>query len=83
METSDATFFLVRQKQWDTFRFRVYFIGSTLEAKHFCYTLAIDDFYEVDKYDFQGRVFTLDKDEPVKGIHTILDYKKRCIISNN
>jgi hypothetical protein len=73
LETSDATFFLVRKKQCDTLRFWVYFIGSTLEAKNFCYTLAIADDYEVDKYDFQGRVFTLDKDEPLKGSVFIME----------
>ena len=68
LETSEETFFLVRQKQYDTLRFRVYFVGSPLESKNYIYNLSICDKAGQEKYDFQGKVFTLDKDDPVKGM---------------
>ena len=68
LETSDAAFFLVRQKKDDTLRFRVYFVGSPLESKNYIYNLSISDKAGQEKYDFQGKVFTLDKDDPVKGM---------------
>ena len=68
LETNGATFFLVRQKQGDTLRFLVYFIGSAMETKNYSYNLSIADKAGKEKYDFQGKVYTLDKDEPIKGI---------------
>jgi hypothetical protein len=65
---SEAVFFLVRQKQYDTLRFRVYFVGSPLESKNYIYNLIISDKAGQERYDFQGKVFTLDKDDPVKGM---------------
>ena len=73
LETSDATFFLVRQKQCDTLRFWVYFIGSALEAKNYSITMSIADNAGKQKYDFQGEVFTLDIDEPFKGTMFMMD----------
>ena len=72
LETSDAVFFLVKQKQCDTFRFWVYFIGSPLEAKNYSCNLSIADKAGKEKFDFQGKVFTLDKDDPIKGIYYIV-----------
>ena len=68
LETSDATFFLVRQKQGDTLRFWVYFVGSPLESKNYTFNLSIADDAGKEKYDFQGKVCTLDKDDPVEGM---------------
>ena len=72
LETSDATFFLVRQKRCDTFRFWVYFIGSPLAAKNYSCNLSIADKAGKEKFDFQGKVFTLDKDDPIKGIYYLV-----------
>jgi hypothetical protein len=42
--------------------------GSALEAKHYEYTLSIADSKTgKPKHVFHGEVFTLDKDDPVKG----------------
>ena len=41
--------------------------GSSFEAKQFSYTLSIADKNGEQKYIFHGKVFTLDKDDPVKG----------------
>ena len=68
LETSDAAFFLVRKKQFDTLRFWVYFIGSPFEAKNYSYNLVIADKAGKEKYDFQGKIFTLDKDDSIKGV---------------
>ena len=68
LETSEAAFFLVRQKQYDTLRFRIYFVGSPFESKNYIYNLSIADKAGQEKYEFQGKVFTLDKDDPVQGM---------------
>jgi hypothetical protein len=67
LKTSDAIFFLASQKQFDTLRFWIYLVGSSVEAKKFSYTLSITDKTGEQKYIFHGKVFTLDKDDPVKG----------------
>ena len=68
LKTSGAIFFLASQKQCDTLRFWMYLAGSALEAKHYEYTLSIADGKTgKPKHVFYGEVFTLDKDDPVKG----------------
>ena len=68
LKTSGAIFFLAIKKQCDTLRFCIYFAGSALQAKHYEYTLSITDSKTgKPKYVFHGEVFTLDKDDPVKG----------------
>ena len=67
LKTSDAIFFLASQKQFDTLRFWIYLVGSSFEAKKFSYTLSITDETGEQKYIFHGKVFTLEKDDPVKG----------------
>ena len=64
MKTSVATFLLASRKQCDTLRFWIYFLGSSLEAKHYICMLSITDKTGNQKYVFQGDVFTLDKDDP-------------------
>ena len=51
----------------DTLRFWSYFLGSSLEAKHYISTLSITDETGKQKYVFQGEVFTLDKNDPHGG----------------
>ena len=67
LKTKDAIFFLAIQKQCETLQFRIYMAGSAFEAKHYLYTLSIMDKTSEQKFVFQGKVFTLDKDDPVKG----------------
>jgi hypothetical protein len=67
LKTSGAIFFLASQKQCDTLRFRIYLAGSACEAKHYSYTLSIADKTGKLRYFFHGEVFTLDKDDPVRG----------------
>ena len=68
LKTSGAIFFLAIKKQCDTLRFCIYFAGSALQAKHYEYTLSITDSKTgKPKHVFYGEVFTLDKDDPVKG----------------
>ena len=64
LKASGAVFFLASRKQCDTLRFWIYFVGSNIEAKNYLYTLSISDKTGEEKYIFQGKVFTLDKDDP-------------------
>ena len=67
LKTSAATFLLASRKQCDTLRFRMYLVGSFFEAKNYRYTLSIKDKTGESMYNFQGKVFTLDKVGRVKG----------------
>ena len=67
LKTNLATFLLASRKQCDTLRFWIYFLGSSLEAKHYISTLSITDETGKQKYVFQGEVFTLDKNDPHGG----------------
>jgi hypothetical protein len=67
LKTSGAIFFLASQRRFDTIRFWIYLVGSSFEAKIFSYTLSIRDKTGEQKYVFHGKVFTLDKDDPLKG----------------
>ena len=67
LKTNGAIFFLASCKQCDTLRFLVYLVGSSVEANNYGYTLSIKDKTGEQKYVFQGKVFTLDKDDAVKG----------------
>ena len=67
LKTNNAIFFLAIQKQCETLQLRIYMAGSVLEAKHYLYTLSIMDKASEQKFVFQGKVFTLDKNDPVKG----------------
>ena len=62
LETSDGVFLLVRQKRHDKLIFWVYFIGSPREALNYYYKLNIANKAGKEKYDFEGKVLTLDKD---------------------
>jgi hypothetical protein len=61
------TFFLVGRKQCDTLRFWIFIVGSSLEAKHYSYTLTVKNNAGDKIYIHQGKVFTLDSDEVAKG----------------
>ena len=68
LETADGmTFFLVGRKQCDTLRFWIYIVGSSLEAKHYSYTLTVANNAGNKKYMHQGEVFSLDLDEVATG----------------
>ena len=67
LKTSGAIFFLGSRKQCDTLRFWIYFAGSALESKNYSYILSITDKTGKPKHVFHGEVFTLDKNDPVKG----------------
>ena len=62
LETSDAVFLLVRQKRLDKLIFWVHFIGPPMEALNYYYKLYIANKAGKEKYDFEGKVLTLDKD---------------------
>jgi hypothetical protein len=86
LKTSGATLILGSQKQCDTLRFRIYLVGSYLEAKQYICTLSIMNKTGEQKYIFQGKVFTLDKDDPVEGsvfMMGIEDAKKFCDEKSN
>ena len=61
------TFFLVGRKQCDVLRFWIYIVGSSLEAKHYSYTLTVKSNAGDKIYNHQGKVFTLDLDEVATG----------------
>ena len=61
------TFFLVGRKQCDTLRFWIYIVASSLEAKHYSYTLTVKNNGGGKKYIHEGQVFTLDFDEAAEG----------------
>ena len=68
LETADGmTFFLVGRKQCDTLRFWIYIVGSSLEAKHYSYTLTVANNAGNKKYMHEGEVFSLDSDEVATG----------------
>ena len=68
LETADGmTFFLVGRKQCDTLRFWIYIVGTSLEARHYSFTLTVANNAGDKKYIHQGKVFTLDLDEVATG----------------
>ena len=75
MKTSAATFFLASRKQCDTLRFSIYLLGSAVQAKNYSYCLSMMDKAGEQRFDFQGKVFTLDKDDPVEGSVFIIETK--------
>ena len=60
-------FFVVGHKKCDILCFYVYIIGSSVEAKHYRYTLSVTNNSGDEKYNHHGKVFTLDVDEAAKG----------------
>ena len=56
LETRDAVFLLVRQKRHD----KLTFIGPPMEALNYYYKLYIANKAGKEKYDFEGKVLTLD-----------------------
>ena len=67
LKTTGDIFFLASRKHFDTLRFWIYLAGSALESKNYSYILSITDKTGKPKHVFHGKVFTLDKDDPVKG----------------
>ena len=66
-------FFVVGHKKCDILCFYVYIIGSSVEAKHYRYTLSVTNNSGDEKYNHHGKVFTLDVDEAAKGSEFIME----------
>ena len=75
LKTSADTFFLASRKQCDTLRFSIYLLGSAVQAKNYSYCLSMTDKAGEQRFDFQGKVFTLDKGDPVEGSVFIIETK--------
>ena len=68
LETADGMiFFLVGRKQCDPLRFWIYIVGSSLEARHYSYTLTVTNNAGDKQYNHKGQVFTLDSYEVATG----------------
>ena len=65
------TFFLVGRKQCDTLRFWIYIVGSSLEARHYSYTLTVANNAGDKQYNHKGQVFTLDSYEIATGLDSL------------
>ena len=61
------TYFLAGRKQCDVLRFWIYIVGSSLEAKHYSYTLTVKNNAGDKEYIHKGQVFTLDSEEVTTG----------------